>query len=571
MFLGNEWLFEFTKAADLGEINNPVWTVHPAILFCVTWFVIAAPALVATVVVSGGAHALRRMLPCVPAAGLFLFPAFVFTLTILSTLDHFTFTLWGFSSISHPVGPFYAANIAYALLFLAVWAWIARWCSKLKLKCLSARLPAAAILCLAFIAIAIAALVWWRFLQEQPKTVHSNMPNIFLLTIESPLADLSSAYSETGTDTTPFLRKIAKESLLVENYFSTAHSSRPALNTIITGLPTFVHKGMGRTAPVVESAVHQNLIHYLRSSGYDYLYTPEPGNRYRDFDSSFLFTPVPWLFRKVQSAEFVVSVLITNSKARVYKIFFNSDWPGPAMGLEDLAYTIAQAKRAGRPFFMHIHAMQSHGPYTRCPLRVLRQQPAGLAALPDIAPLERCYLAKLASSDAYAAQIFDSLQSLGHAEDTIFIVVGDHVPPPGYLRKAPPAMRAMMRSVLLVRFPHGYRSGQTIATNVQTIDIVPSILGYLQLPAPPWATGRSILADDFAAAERLRPIVIDAEEDRKVVVCDRFLTLPLHDWHTAKIPAPGTWLRVPGHTHPCEEAELPTAEVVQEFLRKFPQ
>ncbi|MCU0409500.1 MAG: sulfatase-like hydrolase/transferase, partial [Bacteroidales bacterium] len=86
------------------------------------------------------------------------------------------------------------------------------------------------------------------------------------------------------------------------------------------------------------------------------------------------------------------------------------------------------------------------------------------------------------SYDAYMGQLIEALKARGTFDETLIIVYSDHAM----------GFQTTERIPLVFHFPAGQHAGR-ITTNVQNLDIAPTILDYLGIPIPEWMEGESIL------------------------------------------------------------------------------
>lgn len=140
---------------------------------------------------------------------------------------------------------------------------------------------------------------------------------------------------------------------------------------------------------------------------------------------------------------------------------------------------VASLRDAPEPFFVHTHFMATHGthftPSTQYFSAGQTQDQDWMLDFYDDAILE---------FDGAVAALVEVLRERGILDNTLIIIYSDH------------GMRsdARHRTPLMFVFPKGDRSGR-ITTNVQNLDIAPTIVDYLGLTVPTWMHGRSLLGD----------------------------------------------------------------------------
>ena len=155
--------------------------------------------------------------------------------------------------------------------------------------------------------------------------------------------------------------------------------------------------------------------------------------------------------------------------------------------------------------------------------------------------------------DAGIARIVDYLERNGKFDDTIIIVSSDH----------DQLWSSTSRIPLLIHFPQGKNAGIR-KTNLQQIDIAPTILDFLGIQKPSWMRGDSFLSSDLPQ----RPIFsasmgeVSIEDELMVVSA---LKPPYYQFGTVSVVYCNSWFtlqldsnqvhtgRVNGHFQPCDK------------------
>jgi arylsulfatase A-like enzyme len=184
-----------------------------------------------------------------------------------------------------------------------------------------------------------------------------------------------------------------------------------------------------------------------------------------------------------------------------------------------------------RPFFLYLHTVEPHAPYT--PEEEFRARFApdvprnGFGTQPHIRSLKKedgsltdevvgwlldLYDAEIAANDAAFGDLLDVLEARGLLDDTVVVFVSDHgeeFMEHGRLEHAKTFYREVIEVPLVVRFPD-LGHGRRIAAPVQHVDVMPTLLGYLGVAQPPglegrdltpWVTGEEPSPEDVAATE----------------------------------------------------------------------
>jgi membrane-anchored protein YejM (alkaline phosphatase superfamily) len=213
-----------------------------------------------------------------------------------------------------------------------------------------------------------------------------------------------------------------------------------------------------------------------------------------------------------------------------------------------------------KPFFAHVHMMGTHGAKF---FPSVRKYSVGKHQTDDW--MVDFYDDALLTYDASLQTLLDALVSSGKMDNTILIIYTDHGM--GYTVNE--------RIPLLIRFPNGEYSGK-IKSNVQNLDIAPTILDYLSLPIPDWMEGHSLIQGEppndrliFATRTYLASVGILISEQMKppffqfslfnVIQCDKTYYVNLMD---------RVWIKeeVAGHTAPCLDEDMLTTEEIRQGL-----
>lgn len=630
-WLGNAWLFAFTKAPGNGDINNVSWHDPAAGIFLLCWLIAACGLCAANLPAAGAARLLGRRLPRAARILPFLLPSLVFALTLLTAADSVTHTRYGFSSAdTSELSPaalrvcvfilgmlalgmalrmqmrrnaqpcrascagavlLYAvllgllaaagsppprtADALYVALIGMAWARIAgTLAAGTGGRMLETRLPGRILLACASAGALYAALALAVFdpvdRAVPPRT--EPMPNILLLTLESFLTDQMTLREGAAVDTTPFLRGLARESFVAENHFSNASNTRESLDVLVSGLLPIVTHGQDNEPPEEDIAA-RNLLWLLRRDGAEFSYVPQDFSYSGTLDRAFLTHPVPPPLERFLDEHYVLRTLGRELAGKLRNLLLD-DHPQPLSGTEDLRRMARAADRAGLPFIGHIHVLDSHSPYEEACDGVPPATYLGTsAAVGALGPAERCYRGKMRKADEAARRIVATLEELGKAGNTVLVVTGDHVPPAPMLEDAPARMRAAQRTPLFIRFPHGRHAGEVLHVNAQTADILPTLLDYLELPPAPWGAGTSLLRPDAETALRYRPILVKKLLDHhhariRVIVCDRYEELDLYPERAEDLHSLALWKPVEDRAGRCDPAIFPGREEIFEGIER---
>jgi len=230
--------------------------------------------------------------------------------------------------------------------------------------------------------------------------------------------------------------------------------------------------------------------------------------------------------------------------------------PGIRFDLED-AFAWLDAERPER-FFLYLHVMEVHSPYTpieirrgahrkldpeRMPyyrqavaeerLRFLQwdfdpgyrgemdgsrqslrasMQPGTRVQARDVQHLVALYDRGIAYVDYWLGELIDGLRERGLYDEAIVVLASDHGEEfleHGRLEHSFSYYEEMLRVPLIVRVP-GEGLGVVVEETVGLVDVLPSLLDWLELPAPEGLQGRSLRLDTTRAEAPAREYVGEA-------------------------------------------------------------
>ena len=172
--------------------------------------------------------------------------------------------------------------------------------------------------------------------------------------------------------------------------------------------------------------------------------------------------------------------------------------------------------------------------------------------------MEDFYDDSILQFDGYVAEMFRRLEQVGKLDSSIIVIKTDHA-------QGAQSARTVTRLPLLIFFPNHDPKGR-VKSNVQLLDLAPTLLDYLGIDKPDWMEGESVLREEpdrlrrivsvFATGKGNGPLGIYAAP---VVVCNRVYFMRFPERRDSYGP-------VKGHTDPCSDLELPDREEVREFV-----
>jgi choline-sulfatase len=311
---------------------------------------------------------------------------------------------------------------------------------------------------LAILVVGIIALGAWAVLRNRWGAAPSAADGpIILISIDTLRADHLPAYGYTHVRT-PNIDALASEATVFEQAYTHSPQTLPAHTSILSGQLPFDH------------GVRDNI--------------------------GFTVKPGQWFIQRALHERGwptggFVSAYVLRSATRINQGFdtFDSDLPAASPELSigqvqrDGSQTLAAAEkwlaaRDAKPFFLFVHFYEPHKPYAP-PTRFAQYGP---------------YDGEIAYADELVGRLFDRLRAAKLYDRATIILLADHGEGLGDHGEQEHGMflyRETTHVPLMVKLP-GRHPARRIAAPVQHIDLAPTILDLVGLPAPPGLHGRSL-------------------------------------------------------------------------------
>ena len=290
--------------------------------------------------------------------------------------------------------------------------------------------------------IIVAGIGVWLVMARQPQ-----IKRVILISIDTCRADHLSCY---GFDraTTPQIDAIAGEGILFANAHTPVPLTLPAHCSMLTGTYPIYHKVHANLDYKLGDS-HNTLAEILQVQGYDTAAVVSSVVMHHDvgigqgFDQYF------------------------DGPERTFGAFEQVGQETTRQAIEFL-----QQQRQ-QPFFLFLHYFDPHTEYTP-------PEPYATEYADDL------YSGEIAYTDMCIGQVIDQLKSMGLYESTLIIITSDHGESLGEHNESTHGYYIYQSSIhvpLIIRAP-GMKRMQRIDQLVCLVDIVPTILGYLDLPIP---------------------------------------------------------------------------------------
>jgi len=329
----------------------------------------------------------------------------------------------------------------------------------------------------------------------------SARPNVVIFLADTLRADYLGAYGHAAP-TSPRLDAFARRAVLFEDAWAQASWTRSAVASILTGLHVGSH-GVDREDRVLPPAA-QTLAESLRAGGY-------------------------------ATGAFVANHLLGGRFG--YDQGFDAWNPGtqtlygaPAADL--VREALAWVDSGRRPFFLYVHTMEPHAPYTPSEedLRpfageaytgatdtraLLRLGQLGTLTPEGLRFLRARYQGEVHQNDRAFGALLDGLHARGLDDSTVVVFTADHGEEfleHGGTEHAKTLYQELVRVPLVARVPGG-REGAREKATVQQIDLMPTLLALAGLPAPGMLPGRDLRGwlEGGPAPEAAPPVLFSEE------------------------------------------------------------
>ncbi len=306
--------------------------------------------------------------------------------------------------------------------------------------------------------------------------------NVIVYLVDTLRADHVGCYGY-GRPVSPRIDAFARHATLFRHTVAQSSWTRPSTATILTGLLPRTHGLHKRRHALSRQAV--TLAEALRDHGFRTAGFATNGNVARSFGFAQGFDTYKLLRRRHHSAPDV----------NVQAAEWLDGWDGRA------------------PFFLYLHTVEPHAPYS--PPLAFRQRfapgvPDGLTQMRQVKRLHEgklaptpeirrgllaLYDAEIAANDAAFGALLDLLVRRGLWQDTLIVFISDHGEEfldHGGWEHGKTLHSEMLDVPLIIRIP-GLGNGKIVERQAQQVDVMPTILTALGLPVPAAVEGRSLL------------------------------------------------------------------------------
>jgi arylsulfatase A-like enzyme len=342
------------------------------------------------------------------------------------------------------------------------------------------------------------------------------LPHILMISSDGVSADLMSLYGYEQPST-PFLTSLADELMIFDAAYTNNANTTGSITATLNGISPATTRVIYPPDFLADQFATLHLPRLLGELGYyrsqwsvpHYASAPSQGmtqafDRINGVDQQVtlpLFTALPltnlsrWLVSKAveDGRGVVLDVLSIKEMTNPYSQVATAEGPVLPKKLSDherlagLNEDIDTALALGRPLFAQVHLMDTHG-LKFYPSK--RQFSAGMVQTDFwMTPF---YLDSLLEFDQRLSAIYANLKRRQILDKTLIVIFSDHAQ----------KWKTHLRVPLLIRTPHASKTGR-FSTNVQLLDIAPTIVEWLGATPPNWMQGESLLNPPDIATDRM--------------------------------------------------------------------
>jgi arylsulfatase A-like enzyme len=299
-------------------------------------------------------------------------------------------------------------------------------------------------------------------------------PLVIVYLVDTLRADHTTPYGY-ARDTTPELARFAKDAVVFDAAIAQSSWTRPSVGSIMTSLLPGRHLAVQLRDPL--DLGHVTLAEMLQAKGISTSAT---------IANSVIYTAGSHFEQGFDDYRGM-----RDPSGRVSKEV-------PAAPVVDEA--LAQLRdREGLPTFLYVHTMDPHVPYTPPAPFDRKYEPHPIPGHPGIdprtdykEPLDRerliaQYDGEIAYGDQEFGRFVRELKALGLYDRALILFLADHGEEfldHGKWLHGRTLFDELIRIPLIVKFPGSRDAGRRVAEQVQTLDVMPTILRELGLPVP---------------------------------------------------------------------------------------
>lgn len=281
---------------------------------------------------------------------------------------------------------------------------------------------------------------------------------VIVISIDTLRADRLPAYGYSQ-GAAPTIDQLAADGVLFENAYAHSPQTLPSHTSIFTGRLPFAH-GVRDNVGFVVPPDTITLAHRLKDAGY----------ATGAFVSSFVLRRQVGLDRGFETYDDQLPAAGPDRPLGEIQ----------RAGTDTATATVAWLRaQTSSKYFLFFHIYEPHAPYT----------PPVLPASGDR------YDGEVTFADQIVGQVIAALRERGDYDDATIVLLSDHGEGLGDHGEDEHGLflyRSTIHTPLIIKRPGSEGAGRRVATSVQHIDLVPTILNLIGIAADPALTGRSL-------------------------------------------------------------------------------
>lgn len=325
-----------------------------------------------------------------------------------------------------------------------------------------------------FISTAAALLILGAWFYIHQKQEPDKSRNVILVVVDALRADYLSCYGNPKL-ISPHIDEFARNSSLFLNAFCPLPNTQPSLASIMTSLYPPSHGLRRQGVALSNKAV--TLPEILRSQGWDTGAVVGASN----LDTIFGFS---------QGFQFYEDHLGSKENLKVKKLEQRTRWQRKAKEVNEIVFRWLDKRNIEKPFFLMIHYFDPHAPYEP-PAPYYRLYPPGET---EESRWRAMYAGEVSYVDSQFGRLMKRLSAKDLLKDTLVILTADHGENLGEHNWQGHSQRIhdeAVRIPLIISGPDVPR-GKKFSQIVQSVDFAPTILEFLNIPAPDMYQGKSV-------------------------------------------------------------------------------
>ncbi len=343
-------------------------------------------------------------------------------------------------------------------------------------------------------------------------------PNVIFIMADTLRADRLSCYGYTQNQT-PHTDALAADGVRYTQMSAQASWTKPSVATMLTSLYPSSHRAIRKVDMLPSDVVM--LSEVLRERGY---YTAGWANNvnlastfnfHQGYDEYVFLEPDYYFFAAESSSQLAIYQGLRRVSAFLAPGTYPQYFYQPAEVVNAHVLPWLETHRDTR-FFLFIHYMDPHDPYFEHPFngrgyaRVTNQNPD-----PALAPaMSRAYDGEVAYLDEHLGALFQALKKWGLYDHALIVLVGDHgeeFQEHGGWWHGTTLYEEQLAVPLIIKYPQQAHAGTVDAGFARCLDLAPTIVDVLGVPAP--ATWQGVSLRPGATAPRAEALF--AEEDHE--------------------------------------------------------